>query len=220
MPRATFSQIVNRSMSEVMTRSLATSFCTLLPVSALLVFGGETLKDFAFALLVGIASGTYSSIFIASPVLTAWKEREAVYVQRRRRAIEAFGMVPAFAVAGTSGAPAAEVGGIRVGRGPGQPQPRLDGESRSVDGRELDGEVADEPELEVADEPELEVADEPAVEDEPAEEPAPVEGGVRQAREPSIGDGAEPARSEEAKRDRIERRKRTRQRRRKHGRRR
>ena len=76
MPRAAFSQIVNRSMSEVLTRSLATSFSTLLAVGSLLVFGGATLQDFAFAMLVGIASGTYSSIFIASPVLTAWKERE------------------------------------------------------------------------------------------------------------------------------------------------
>src|SRR3954452_12416859 len=64
MPRAAFSQIVNRSMSEVLTRSLATSFCTLLPIIALLLFGGATLKDFAFALMVGIASGAYSSIFI------------------------------------------------------------------------------------------------------------------------------------------------------------
>src|SRR5205823_1011321 len=69
MPRAAFSQIVNRSMSEVLTRSLATSFCTLLPIAALLLFGGETLTDFAFALLVGVLSGAYSSIFIASPVL-------------------------------------------------------------------------------------------------------------------------------------------------------
>ena len=66
-------------MSEVLTRSLATSFCTLLPVLALLLFGGETLKDFAFALMIGIASGAYSSIFIASPVLTDWKEREGSY---------------------------------------------------------------------------------------------------------------------------------------------
>ena len=94
MPRAAFSQIVNRSMSEVLTRSLATSFCTLLPVLALLFFGGETLKDFAFALMVGIASGAYSSIFIASPVLTHWKEREGGYrsparadrARKRRRA--------------------------------------------------------------------------------------------------------------------------------------
>ena len=56
-----------------------------MPVTALLLFGGETLKDFAFALLVGIASGTYSSIFIAAPVLTEWKEREPAYRQRRRR---------------------------------------------------------------------------------------------------------------------------------------
>ncbi|MGH2803941.1 MAG: protein translocase subunit SecF, partial [Thermoleophilaceae bacterium] len=79
MPRATFSQIANRSMSEVLTRSLATSFTVLMPVGALLLFGGETLKDFAFALLVGVASGAYSSIFIATPVLVEWKEREQVY---------------------------------------------------------------------------------------------------------------------------------------------
>ncbi len=99
MPRAAFSQIVNRSMSEVLTRSLATSFCTLLPVLALLLFGGETLKDFAFALMVGIASGAYSSIFIASPVLTHWKEREGSYRNRRARLVRDFGAVPAYATA-------------------------------------------------------------------------------------------------------------------------
>jgi SecD/SecF fusion protein len=97
MPRAAFSQIVNRSMSEVLTRSLATSFSTLLAVGSLLVFGGATLQDFAFAMLVGIASGTYSSIFIASPVLTAWKEREAGYARRRTRIAEVEGTVPAYA---------------------------------------------------------------------------------------------------------------------------
>jgi SecD/SecF fusion protein len=99
MPRAAFSQIVNRSMSEVLTRSLATSFCTLLPVLALLLFGGETLKDFAFALMVGIASGAYSSIFIASPVLTHWKEREGSYRGRRARIVRELGAVPAYATA-------------------------------------------------------------------------------------------------------------------------
>jgi SecD/SecF fusion protein len=97
MPRAAFSQIVNRSMSEVITRSLATTFCTLLPVLALVVFGDSTLRDFGFALLVGVASGAYSSIFIASPVLTHWKEREPQYRHRRARIIEQFGMVPAYA---------------------------------------------------------------------------------------------------------------------------
>ena len=97
MPRAAFSQIVNRSMSEVLTRSLATSFTTLLSVTSLLIFGGATLQDFAFAMLVGIASGTYSSIFIASPVLTAWKEREPGFVRRRERIVAIDGSVPAFA---------------------------------------------------------------------------------------------------------------------------
>jgi SecD/SecF fusion protein len=103
MPRAAFSQIVNRSMSEVVVRSLATSFCSGLPVLALLLFGGETLKAFAFALLVGTLSGTYSSIFIAGPVLTAWKEREPVY-RRRHAAIAAEngGVVPAYATAGAA----------------------------------------------------------------------------------------------------------------------
>jgi SecD/SecF fusion protein len=104
MPRAAFSQIVNRSMSEVLTRSLATSFCTLLPVIALLLFGGETLKDFAFALMIGIASGAYSSIFIASPVLTHWKEREGNYRHRRARIVRELGAVPAYATT-SGGAP-------------------------------------------------------------------------------------------------------------------
>src|SRR5829696_2493253 len=109
MPRATFSQIVNRSMSEVIVRSLATSFTAALPVLALMLFGGETLQDFAFALLIGTLSGTYSSVFIASQVLTHWKEREPLY--RRRRALVADdhgGVVPAYASAslpGDGGAP-------------------------------------------------------------------------------------------------------------------
>jgi len=98
MPRAAFSQIVNRSMSEVLTRSLATTFCTLLPVVALLFFGGnQTLQDFAFALLIGVASGAYSSIFIASPVLTHWKEREHQFINRRRRIEKDLGFVPPYA---------------------------------------------------------------------------------------------------------------------------
>jgi SecD/SecF fusion protein len=97
MPRAAFSQIVNRSMSEVLTRSLITGLSSVFLVTVLLIFGGTTLQDFAFAMMVGIFSGTYSSIFIASPVLTAWKEREPGYVERRRRIAAADGTVPAFA---------------------------------------------------------------------------------------------------------------------------
>ena len=113
MPRATFSQIANRSMSEVFTRSLATSFAVLMPVGSLLLFGGETLKDFAFALLVGVLSGAYSSIFIATPVLVEWKERERTYMRRRRLMLQEYGgHIPAFADrrAGRAGAGAAAAG--------------------------------------------------------------------------------------------------------------
>src|SRR4029077_10565262 len=106
MPRAAFSQIANRSMSEVLTRSLATSFSTALPVFALMLFGGETLRDFAFALLVGVISGAYSSVFIATPVLTHWKEREPVYEARRERLAAGHGgIVPAYASAAAGRSP-------------------------------------------------------------------------------------------------------------------
>ncbi len=101
MPRAAFSQIVNRSMSEVVVRSLVTSLSTGLPILSLMIFGGDTLRDFAFALLVGVISGAYSSIFIATPVLVHWKERESVYRNRRRRiASEHGGEVPPYATGG------------------------------------------------------------------------------------------------------------------------
>ena len=57
MRRSSFAAIANQSLWETIRRSLATTFITLLPVTSLLVFGGATLKDFAFALLVGITSG-------------------------------------------------------------------------------------------------------------------------------------------------------------------
>ncbi len=98
MPRAAFSQIVNRSMSEVLTRSLITGLSAVFLVGVLLVFGGATLQDFAFAMMIGILSGSYSSIFIASPVLTAWKEREPAFKRRREMIAEAEGgVVPPFA---------------------------------------------------------------------------------------------------------------------------
>jgi SecD/SecF fusion protein len=88
MRRSSIATITNVSLWETIRRSLATSFITLLPVGALLLFGGATLKDFAFALMVGIASGAYSSIFIAAPLLTILKEREPDY---QRRKDETFG---------------------------------------------------------------------------------------------------------------------------------
>jgi SecD/SecF fusion protein len=83
MRKSSFAAIANQSLWETIRRSLATTFITLLPVSALLVFGGDTLKDFAFALLVGIGSGAYSTIFIATPLLTILKEREPEWAKRK-----------------------------------------------------------------------------------------------------------------------------------------
>src|SRR6266545_4545626 len=82
MRRASFATITNVSLWETIRRSLATTFITLLPVTSLLLFGGATLKDFAFALLIGIASGAYSSIFIAAPLLAVWKQREPEFKRR------------------------------------------------------------------------------------------------------------------------------------------
>ena len=83
-----------------------------MPIVALLLLGGvagsSELQDFAFALLIGVASGAYSSIFIASPVLTHWKEREPQYRARRRRLEEEYGFVPAYAGIGDDVEPEAK----------------------------------------------------------------------------------------------------------------
>ncbi len=75
--RRRFDQMANASIRQVVMRSIYTSVCTLIPVAALLIFGESTLSDFAFALLVGIAAGTYSSIFIAAPALSLYKAWQA-----------------------------------------------------------------------------------------------------------------------------------------------
>jgi preprotein translocase subunit SecF len=88
---STISGIVNLSLNQVLMRSINTSLTSLLPVGALLLvgflaLGGETLKEFALALFIGIAVGTYSSIFIAAPLLARWKEKEPEWERQRRRA--------------------------------------------------------------------------------------------------------------------------------------
>ena len=75
MRRASFATIANVSLWETMRRSLATTFITLLPIASLLLFGGQTLKDFAFALFVGIGLGAVSTFFVATPFLTVLMER-------------------------------------------------------------------------------------------------------------------------------------------------
>jgi len=80
--KETFSFIINRSINETLSRTLMTSFTTLVVVLALFVFGGGVINNFAFALLVGILIGTYSSIFVASPLLIFWEE----HTQRKAKA--------------------------------------------------------------------------------------------------------------------------------------
>ena len=70
--KGTIQDIMNASINETLSRTLLTSGCTLLSVLALFFFGGATLKDFALAILIGIVVGTYSSIFIASPIVLWW----------------------------------------------------------------------------------------------------------------------------------------------------
>ncbi len=76
---------VNHSLNQVLMRSVNTSLVVLLPILSLLFIGGDTLKDFAFAMFVGVTIGTYSSIFVAAPVLTVLKGREDRYRQMEAR---------------------------------------------------------------------------------------------------------------------------------------
>jgi SecD/SecF fusion protein len=164
MPRAAFSQVVNRSMAEVLTRSLITGLSTVFLVTVLFIFGGTTLQDFAFAMMVGVLSGGYSSIFIASPVLTHWKEREPAYRSRRARIMEAMGRVPTFpeenvvarvedeaqpapAVAAAA-APTPGPRGVSPAAPPAVPPPAVDGGEDDADGR--DGSGDGEPPVEAA----------------------------------------------------------------------
>ncbi|GBE24333.1 MAG TPA: protein translocase subunit SecF [Actinobacteria bacterium] len=88
--RHSFAEIANLSMNQVLMRSLNTSMTSLVPVGSLLVvgsilLGAATLQEFALALFIGVAAGTYSSIFIATPLLTVWKEREEDWARAARR---------------------------------------------------------------------------------------------------------------------------------------
>jgi len=68
-----FGKLVNKSINETLVRSFNTSFTTILVLTAVFLFGGETIRYFVLALIAGIISGTYSSVFLASPLLVTWK---------------------------------------------------------------------------------------------------------------------------------------------------
>jgi preprotein translocase subunit SecF len=140
LAKDTYGGVVNMSLNQVFMRSVNTSLVVLFPIASLLLFGGSTLKDFAFAMLIGIISGAYSSIFVAAPILSLLKEREPKYAQLRTRATarDAAGRplrpVPserAMAAAGEDGQPVASAVGARSAGGssarsvPGAGRPRL-----------------------------------------------------------------------------------------------
>jgi preprotein translocase subunit SecF len=76
--RLSFEQVVNLSIMQTAARSIITSFTVVLVLAAILISGGDTLKGFALALMIGIVSGTYSSIFNASPLLVVWRKLQPV----------------------------------------------------------------------------------------------------------------------------------------------
>jgi preprotein translocase subunit SecF len=82
-----FEDVVNHSLTQTLARSLNTSLTVLLTLVALLLFGGVTIRNFVLALLIGITSGTYSSIFFASMLLVSWQIGElSGWLRNRRRA--------------------------------------------------------------------------------------------------------------------------------------
>lgn len=79
-----YDSIINQSINETLSRTVITSGTTLMVVIILYFFGGEVIKDFAFALICGIVIGTYSSIFVASPILVEWEEQKHAKVPVRK----------------------------------------------------------------------------------------------------------------------------------------
>ncbi len=82
MKKETYGDMVDLSIRQTMVRSINTTIAILLPLVAILIFGGPTLKDFAMALTIGVVAGTYSSFFVAAPLVTIWKEREPKFKKR------------------------------------------------------------------------------------------------------------------------------------------
>ncbi len=75
MHKSTLEQVINRSINETLSRTVLTSLTTLVVLFALFFLGGEIIHNFAFSMIVGVIIGTYSSVFVASPILLAWSKR-------------------------------------------------------------------------------------------------------------------------------------------------
>ena len=83
--KCTFMTMANHSINQVLVRTINTTLTSLIPVVAMLLFGGETLKDFAFAMTIGLVCGSYSSIAVATPLYAMWKTREPRYAKLAKK---------------------------------------------------------------------------------------------------------------------------------------
>lgn len=83
--KCTFMSMANHSVNQVFVRTINTTLTSLVPVVGMLLFGGETLKDFAFAMAVGLIAGSYSSIAVATPLYAMWKTREPKFAKLVRK---------------------------------------------------------------------------------------------------------------------------------------
>lgn len=89
--RHSFMTVANHSINQVLMRTINTLTTSLVPVLAMLIFGGETLKEFAFPMAIGLVLGSYSSIMIATPLYAMWKQREPKYKKLREKYGEGVG---------------------------------------------------------------------------------------------------------------------------------
>ncbi|MBI1823643.1 MAG: protein translocase subunit SecF [Nitrospirae bacterium] len=80
--RETLEQVINNGINQVLSRTIVVSLTVFLVLLALFFFGGEVIHDFSFALLMGVVIGTYSSIFVASPILVVWKGSKGKLLRR------------------------------------------------------------------------------------------------------------------------------------------
>jgi preprotein translocase subunit SecF len=83
-PKDPLDQVMNSSINEVLSRTVVTSLTVFLVCLALVFFGGEVIHDFSLALLIGIVIGTYSSVFVASPIVFEWRKGKKVKIRTRR----------------------------------------------------------------------------------------------------------------------------------------
>ena len=83
--RCTFMTMANHSINQVFIRTINTTLTSFIPVFAMLLFGGETLKDFAFAMSIGLIAGSYSSIAVATPLYCLWKTREPKFAKLQKK---------------------------------------------------------------------------------------------------------------------------------------